>query len=172
MDNATNNDTMVVAFEARCSAENILFSAVDGRMRCMPHTIHLSALKLLEAIGALTKEESKKSQSRQGVYQEASTESLSPERDNEATRMDDAPESTTTKPTSAVGQALRKIVQHVRSSPQRRQTWQKEVAAWYKDQKESGTARPLDIASENVLMLILDVKTRWSCEGKGAQEPS
>jgi hypothetical protein len=46
MDNATNNNTLVVAFERRCIAAGIPFSARDGRMRCMPHTIHLSALKV------------------------------------------------------------------------------------------------------------------------------
>ncbi|KAJ7765578.1 hypothetical protein B0H16DRAFT_395885, partial [Mycena metata] len=63
---------------------------------------------------------------------------------------------------------LRKIVRHVRSSPQRRKTWQKEVAAWYKEQREaaasssSSAVRDLDLKDEKVLMLILDVKTRWS----------
>ncbi|KAJ7246902.1 hypothetical protein B0H12DRAFT_1020983, partial [Mycena haematopus] len=47
MDNATNNDTMVEAFERRCVAEGIYFSAEDAQMRCMPHTIHLSALKVV-----------------------------------------------------------------------------------------------------------------------------
>ncbi|KAJ6570687.1 hypothetical protein B0H10DRAFT_1660895, partial [Mycena sp. CBHHK59/15] len=42
MDNATNNDTLVEAFERRCKEKNISFSASDARMRCMPHTIHLS----------------------------------------------------------------------------------------------------------------------------------
>ncbi|KAJ7096875.1 hypothetical protein C8R44DRAFT_538099, partial [Mycena epipterygia] len=42
MDNATNNDTLVGAFERRCRKEGITFSSTDARMRCMPHTIHLS----------------------------------------------------------------------------------------------------------------------------------
>jgi hypothetical protein len=46
MDNATNNDTLVAAFARRCRALKIPFSAVHGRMRCMPHTIHLAALKV------------------------------------------------------------------------------------------------------------------------------
>ncbi|KAJ7271393.1 hypothetical protein B0H12DRAFT_1000905, partial [Mycena haematopus] len=92
-DNATNNDTMVEAFERRCVAEGIYFSAEDARMRCMPHTIHLSALKLLEAIGVLTKEESKKSASLRGVYQETATESLSLDHDNEASQTLDVPDS-------------------------------------------------------------------------------
>ncbi|KAJ6579802.1 hypothetical protein B0H10DRAFT_1835326, partial [Mycena sp. CBHHK59/15] len=46
MDNATNNDTMVEAFGQRCKEKGIKFSCSDARMRCMPHTIHLSALKV------------------------------------------------------------------------------------------------------------------------------
>ncbi|KAJ7633518.1 hypothetical protein B0H17DRAFT_836682, partial [Mycena rosella] len=42
MDSATNNDTLVEAFERRCKEKKISFSASDARMRCMPHTIHLS----------------------------------------------------------------------------------------------------------------------------------
>ncbi|KAJ7712734.1 hypothetical protein B0H16DRAFT_554510 [Mycena metata] len=103
MDNATNNDTMVAAFADRSREAGYPFSAINGRMRCMPHTIHLSALK---AIGALTKEESKKSQSRQGGYQEATTESLSAQRDAEATQTEDSPESTAIGPASAVGKAV------------------------------------------------------------------
>jgi hypothetical protein len=45
MDNATNNDTMVEAIERKCQAENIPFSAQHSRLRCMPHTVHLAALK-------------------------------------------------------------------------------------------------------------------------------
>jgi hypothetical protein len=47
MDNASNNDTLIKSIEARCQAIGILFSARDARMRCMPHTIHLAALKVL-----------------------------------------------------------------------------------------------------------------------------
>jgi|ERR1700678_3809338 hypothetical protein len=51
MDNATNNDTMLVALEGRCRAAGIKFSAEDARGRCMPHTIHLSAITVrLEVI--------------------------------------------------------------------------------------------------------------------------
>jgi hypothetical protein len=50
MDNATNNDTLVAAFERRCILAGISFSARDGRMQCMPHTIHLSALKVHSAL--------------------------------------------------------------------------------------------------------------------------
>jgi hypothetical protein len=45
---------------------------------------------------------------------------------------------------------LRKIVRHVRSSPQRRKKWMDIVA------------RSPDDSGKKPLMLILDVKTRWS----------
>lgn len=46
MDNATNNDTMIKAIETRCQEAGIKFRADYSRMRCMPHTIHLSAIKV------------------------------------------------------------------------------------------------------------------------------
>lgn len=46
MDNASNNDLLMTNLEARSQAEGFNFSAVDSRMRCMPHTIHLAALKV------------------------------------------------------------------------------------------------------------------------------
>ncbi|KAL1671187.1 hypothetical protein EV122DRAFT_226994, partial [Schizophyllum commune] len=46
MDNATNNDTMVAEIERRCMVEGIYFDAQQARLRCMPHTIHLAALKV------------------------------------------------------------------------------------------------------------------------------
>ena len=56
MDNASNNNTMMTSLERRCRQQGIQFSAEDARMRCMPHTIHLAALKasfllVLEGIG-------------------------------------------------------------------------------------------------------------------------
>jgi hypothetical protein len=46
MDNATNNDTMVEAFARQCKNKGFNLSVKDGWRRCMPHTIHLSALKV------------------------------------------------------------------------------------------------------------------------------
>jgi hypothetical protein len=46
MDNATNNDTLTDSIETRCHAAGIKFSARHARMRCLPHTIHLAALKV------------------------------------------------------------------------------------------------------------------------------
>ena len=46
MDNASNNDTMVTVFEARCRRLGIRFSASQSRLRCAPHTCHLATLKV------------------------------------------------------------------------------------------------------------------------------
>jgi alpha-galactosidase len=43
-DNASNNDTMCDALQTLCEKEGITFHAKWARLRCMPHTIHLSAL--------------------------------------------------------------------------------------------------------------------------------
>ena len=47
MDNASNNNTLVKSLESQCQQRNVPFSAQDARMRCMPHTIHLAAIKVL-----------------------------------------------------------------------------------------------------------------------------
>jgi hypothetical protein len=46
MDNATNNDTMMEEIEELCFVEGIDFSAKHSRLQCMPHTVHLAALKV------------------------------------------------------------------------------------------------------------------------------
>jgi len=46
MDNASNNDTLMEALESKCHEAGMEFSASDSRMRCMPHTIHLAAIKV------------------------------------------------------------------------------------------------------------------------------
>ena len=46
MDNASNNDTMMESIESQCREAGIEFSAQKSRMRCMPHTIHLAAIKV------------------------------------------------------------------------------------------------------------------------------
>jgi hypothetical protein len=47
MDNASNNNTLMTSLERRCQQRGVAFSAQDARMRCMPHTIHLAAIKVL-----------------------------------------------------------------------------------------------------------------------------
>ncbi|TBU39243.1 hypothetical protein BD309DRAFT_848051, partial [Dichomitus squalens] len=76
-DNATNNDAMMDALERRCHAHKppIPFSAKVSRMRCIPHTVHLAALQLLESIGAVPAQADKN-------YQESVTAPRSSEYDN------------------------------------------------------------------------------------------
>jgi hypothetical protein len=45
MDNASNNNTMMTSLARRHEERHLHFSAEDARMRCMPHTIHLAAIK-------------------------------------------------------------------------------------------------------------------------------
>ncbi len=47
MDNASNNNTLMISLERRCLQRGIEFSAQNARMQCMPHTIHLAAIKVL-----------------------------------------------------------------------------------------------------------------------------
>ena len=46
MDNASNNNTLMESLQCRCEERGIPFSAQDACMRCMPHTIHLAAIKV------------------------------------------------------------------------------------------------------------------------------
>src|ERR1700679_4142207 len=85
LDNASNNDTFVDGIKSRCDKAGIPFNSTWVRLRCMPHTIHLAAIKvcvniyiyarskqrqLLEAIGAIPASEGKKALLRGGNYQE------------------------------------------------------------------------------------------------------
>lgn len=45
-DNATNNDTMMNVLEDKAASDGITFRANDARCRCMPHTVHLAAMKV------------------------------------------------------------------------------------------------------------------------------
>jgi len=84
-----------------------------------------------QAIGALTPTEAKKAASDEsdGAYQDSVAEPLGPLPGDESAEQfehlqDTEPDTTAIK--TAVGK-LRKIVRHVRSSPQRRQQWEKEA---------------------------------------------
>jgi len=152
MDNTTNNDTLVEYLEQHFKVEDIPFEARWACMRCMPHTTHLAALKLLEGVGVISP-----SHSRKATYQESVTAPLSCECDD-----DDLPEHDMEEEESSVEnlngihsaiEKLRKIVKAVRSSPQRRQAWLNEVTI---------SLRQTESTLKRALMLILDVKTRWS----------
>ncbi|KAJ7808105.1 hypothetical protein B0H14DRAFT_3482613 [Mycena olivaceomarginata] len=144
MDNATNNDTMLESIEKKCVAE-----------------VHLAAIKLLEVISALTKEESKKagSQTSKHAYQETVTQEDNHNADCAAAARTEEEDSMESDTTGAHGISpavfkLRKIVKHVRSSPQRRRAWELTV-------KISLDGLDAEL-SEAQLMLILDVRTRWT----------
>jgi hypothetical protein len=47
MDNASNNDTLMEHIEIKCASAGIPFDATEARVRCMPHTAHLAAIKVL-----------------------------------------------------------------------------------------------------------------------------
>ena len=46
LDNAANNDTFVDGIERRAKKAGMPFNASWARLRCMPHTIHLAAVKV------------------------------------------------------------------------------------------------------------------------------
>jgi hypothetical protein len=46
MDNASNNNTLMTSLERRHEQRGFVFSAQGARMQCMPHTIHLAAIKV------------------------------------------------------------------------------------------------------------------------------
>jgi len=104
LDNASNNNTMVKSIKEQAALEGIKLDAAWARLRCMPHTIHLAAIKvnwyhhrypwltgfqLLEAIGAVSKSDSQKATSRNGNYQDSATAPLNRAHDDEAAGQDD-----------------------------------------------------------------------------------
>ncbi|KAF8987591.1 hypothetical protein BDQ17DRAFT_1258415, partial [Cyathus striatus] len=71
LDNATNNDTFIEGISTHCKKEGVYFNAEWARLHCMPHTIHLAALKLLESIGAISGPDAKKASDTNGNYQDS-----------------------------------------------------------------------------------------------------
>jgi hypothetical protein len=49
MDNVSNNDTLMENIAIKCAAADISFDATDARIRCMPHTAHLAAIKVTDS---------------------------------------------------------------------------------------------------------------------------
>ena len=45
MDNASNN-TLMSSLKWQCEEQGVPFSAQDAYMCCMPHTVHLAAIKV------------------------------------------------------------------------------------------------------------------------------
>ncbi|KAG6892875.1 hypothetical protein C0992_012116 [Termitomyces sp. T32_za158] len=89
MDNATNNDTLVKGIVNRAAVVGISLNASWIRLRCLPHTIHLAAIKLLEGLGVISDLEAKKARSRSGNYQESATIVVGSEADKLAAAADD-----------------------------------------------------------------------------------
>jgi hypothetical protein len=46
MDNATNNDTFITGIVSRAKQVDIHLNASWIRLRCLPHTVHLAAIKV------------------------------------------------------------------------------------------------------------------------------
>ena len=46
LDNASNNNTIVDAIAGHAASEGIKLNATWAWLRCMPHTIHLAAIKV------------------------------------------------------------------------------------------------------------------------------
>ncbi|KAJ6606841.1 hypothetical protein B0H10DRAFT_1956747 [Mycena sp. CBHHK59/15] len=137
MDNATNNDTMVEAFEQRCGELNISFSQI--KIYCF--------WKQLGRSPKMSARRPNQSRMKQPIKMQQPNLSL----ERQIMRL--------------LGQTmLRKIVRHVRSSPQRRKRWQKEVEEVQKEANDAAWARGVQPIAQSgaALMLILDVKMRWS----------
>lgn len=103
MDNATNNDGIV----DRAAAVGIILNAAWIRLRCLPHTVHLAAIKvcinvclfngqtslthhfqLLEGLGVISDSEAKKARSRSGNYQESVTTIVGSDADEQVAAAD------------------------------------------------------------------------------------
>ncbi|KAK0467394.1 hypothetical protein IW261DRAFT_1317933, partial [Armillaria novae-zelandiae] len=89
MDNTMNNDTLVDGISRCCRHGGIPFDAKLARLQCMPHTVHLAALKLLEGIGAINKKQAKKVMSKTSNYQNSATAPVHWDYDNEAVMQDE-----------------------------------------------------------------------------------
>ncbi|KAK6977766.1 hypothetical protein R3P38DRAFT_2410616, partial [Favolaschia claudopus] len=156
------------------------FTARKLRMRCMPHTVHLAAIKgiqLLEVIGALTKNESKKAESRSSkqAYQETVTQADTQDADcAAAVRADEDDTETEAQENGSDGISLAvfkgasSITLHEQtntrsSASQNRQTCsgclRSAVDLWKLTVKASVDGLDAELA-EAQLMLILDVRTR------------
>ncbi|KZV78298.1 hypothetical protein EXIGLDRAFT_709898 [Exidia glandulosa HHB12029] len=116
MDNTTNNDTMMASLERKHHAMSIPFDARMARLRCMPHTIHLVAEKMLQGIGAF-----KKQQGWTTNYQDDMIP-LSAVADEELDN-DDLDNMDVDNLIVWVVPKLRRIICSIRVSPQSRENW-------------------------------------------------
>ncbi|KAF8987560.1 hypothetical protein BDQ17DRAFT_1206403, partial [Cyathus striatus] len=69
LDNASNNDTFIDGIVSHCKKHNIDLNPMWICLWCMPHTVHLAAIQLLEATGAVSCSDSRKAAVHGGNYQ-------------------------------------------------------------------------------------------------------
>ncbi|KAF5374318.1 hypothetical protein D9758_004652 [Tetrapyrgos nigripes] len=136
---------------------------IDFRELEGAHSGENMAEALLEGIGAILSKTSEKLSARGGNYQDnfniipdksMATDNVE---DNETADYDDDEEDLEDLKRDSITPAvtkLRKIVRHVRSSPQRRAAWLREIDEIYAEPDQEKRTYKL-------LMLILDVITRW-----------
>ncbi|KAF8237018.1 hypothetical protein L208DRAFT_1144954, partial [Tricholoma matsutake] len=75
-DNTSNNDTLVDRIVWCAKEQDISMKSEWVHLCCMPHTVHLAALKLLEGIGAISATERKKATLQSRNYQDSVTAPL------------------------------------------------------------------------------------------------
>ncbi|KAK0234626.1 hypothetical protein EDD85DRAFT_955454 [Armillaria nabsnona] len=126
-----------------------------SRLHCMPHTVHLAALKLLEGIGAISKKQAKKASSRSSNYQDSATAPVDRSNDDEAA-IQDEPEDNEADFKSNLSfdifSGVNKLCKIVHTD-----------AMQATNDEDHAVTEQLDSIScnERALMLILDVCTRW-----------
>ncbi|KAF8817342.1 hypothetical protein BYT27DRAFT_7075321, partial [Phlegmacium glaucopus] len=166
MDNASNNDTLMEALESRCEGAGIEFSASAARMRCMPHTIHLAAIKLLKRIGIMLKSNATHVSSNVN-YQDDLNVGLDCAHDVDPTATEDEVdnEAISAEPTDLAKAAVQKVIfvdKDFWSTPQHQESWAQQIQT---ANSQNGTLQPN-------LILILDVKTRWSSTHQMLHKPA
>ncbi|KAF8224477.1 hypothetical protein L208DRAFT_1511456, partial [Tricholoma matsutake] len=154
-DNASNMDTFVDAIILCAEKMKIIINSVWAQLWCMPHTIHLAALK---AIGAKWSSNDKKTHSPWVNYQDSVSASLSKEADNDAATQggEDEVDLASEEPQATVEFILPAIDKEICSSPQRKARWLELVSDELCKKNPDAPSYPL------ALMLILDVLTCWS----------
>ena len=55
LDNASNNDMLVDGIASRARAKGIAFNPLWACLWCMPHTVHLVAIKVIHFMFLITK---------------------------------------------------------------------------------------------------------------------
>jgi hypothetical protein len=109
----------------------------------------------------MPKAEGRKAAARSGNYQDNVTAPLSREYDYDATADDEIDEIELDDMLPAI-ERLRKIIKAVRSSPQRRQAWAREIQFTRVEGNNISDDPSTSQRSQRSLMLILDVRTRWA----------